>query len=83
MLRCNRVLYEKMANKKWTWTAEDNERLKALAATNVSAIRAAAALKRSTTSVRAQARKIGTPFPHMKDYRKQFQDSPESSRQRY
>ena len=61
-----------MANKKWTETAEDNERLKALAAANVSVIRAAAELKRSSTSVRAQARKLGTPFPHMKDYRKKF-----------
>ena len=75
--------YEQMANKNRTWTAEDNERLKALAAANVSIIRAAAALKRSTTSVRAQARKLGTPFPRLKDYRKKFQDSPESSRQRY
>ena len=66
------MFFDQMANKKPTWTAEDNERLKALAAANVSVIRAAAALKRSTTSVRAQARKLGTPFPHMKDYRKKF-----------
>jgi len=76
-------LYEQMANKNRTWTAEDNERLKALAAANVSVIRAAAALKRSITSVRAQARKLGTPFPPLEDYRKKFQDSLESSRQRH
>ena len=48
------------------WTAEENERLKALVAKNVSILKAAAALKRSSTSVRTQARKLGTPFPHRK-----------------
>jgi hypothetical protein len=52
-------------------------------AAKASIIRAAAALKRSSTSVRAQARKLGTPFPHLKDYPKNIQDSFESSRQRY
>jgi hypothetical protein len=60
------------------WTAEENERLKALVAKNVSILKAAAALKRSSTSVRTQARKLGTPFPHMKDYRKRFKDSPDT-----
>ena len=68
---------------KMNWTAEENERLKALAAKNVSVIRAAAALKRTTISIRTQARKLGTPFPNLKEYRKKVQDSPESSKQRY
>jgi len=41
-------------------------------AADASIIRAAAALKRSSTSLRAQARKLGTHFSHMKDYRKKF-----------
>jgi len=41
-------------------------------AANAPIIRAAAALKRSSTSVRAQARKLGTPFPHMRDYRRKL-----------
>ena len=68
-----------MAVRKRTWTAEDNERLKELVAKGVSVIKAAAALKRTTVSVRTQARKLGTPFPPMKDYRKKFKDSPDSS----
>ena len=68
-----------MAVRKRTWTAEDNERLKELVAKGVSVIKAAAALKRTTVSVRTQARKLGTPFPLMKDYRKKFKDSPDSS----
>jgi hypothetical protein len=72
-----------MAVKKRTWTAEDNERLKALAAKGVSVIKAAAALKRTTVSVRAQARKLGTPFPPMKVYREKFKDSPDSSWRQY
>jgi hypothetical protein len=55
------------AAKKWSWTAEDNERLKAFVAKNVSILKAAAALKRSTVSVRNQARRLGTPFPSMKE----------------
>ena len=61
-----------MAVRKRTWTAEDNERLKELVAKGVSVIKAAAALKRTTVSVRTQARKLGTPFPLMKDYRKKL-----------
>ena len=52
-------------------------------AEGVSIIKAAAALKRTTGSVRVQARKLGTPFPGMKDYRKKFEYSPISSWRRY
>jgi GcrA cell cycle regulator len=45
------------------WTTEDDERLRALIAKGASAIRAAAALKCPIAKVRAQARKIGYPFP--------------------
>ena len=72
MLRYNSERYDQMANRKWNGTAEDNERLKALGEANVSIVRTAAALKRSTASVRAQARKLGTPFPHMKNYQKKL-----------
>ena len=75
--------HEHMAVKKKNWTAEENERLKAFAAKGVSVIKVAAALQRTTASVRTQARKLGTPFPHMADYRKQFRDSPVSSWRRY
>jgi hypothetical protein len=62
--------------KKAVWTDEDNERLKALVAQGVSVIRAAATFKRSITSVRTQARKLGSPFPPMKQFRKKFADTP-------
>jgi hypothetical protein len=67
---------QRMAVKKANWTVEENERLKAFVAKDVSIIKVAAALKRTLNSVRVQARKLGTPFPHMKDYRKKFKDSP-------
>jgi len=38
-------------------------------------MKAAAALKRTTISVRNQARKLGTPFPYMKEYRKKLRPS--------
>jgi len=44
MLRYNSERYDQMANRKWNGTAEDNERLKALVAANVSVIKSAAAL---------------------------------------
>lgn len=83
MLRCNSVLQDHMAVKKKEWTAEENERLKAFVAKGVSIIKVAAALKRTTNSIRTQARKLGTPFPTMADYRKKFRDSPVSSWRRY
>ena len=68
-----------MGVRKTKWTADENERLKALVCEDASVIKVAAALKRTTVSVRTQARKLGTPFPPMKDYRKKFKDSPDSS----
>jgi GcrA cell cycle regulator len=48
---------------KTSWTPERNERLKAFVASGASVLRVAAALKCTMTSVRNQARKLGTPFP--------------------
>ena len=58
------------------WTDEGNSRLKEFVAQDVSIIRAAAALNRSIMSVRIQARKIGTPFPPMRIFRKKWADPP-------
>jgi hypothetical protein len=69
----------RMNRNRFPWTPEENERLRGFVAKNVSIIKVAGALNRSTTSVRNQARKLGTPFPTMKDYRKKFGDSPSSS----
>ena len=69
--------------KKAVWTDEENERLKALVAQGVSIIRAAAKFKRTIISVRIQARKIGSPFPPMKEFRKKFAEVPASFWRRY
>ena len=55
-----------------SWTEADNERLKALVAQGASIVRAAAAFNRSIVSVRIQARKLGTPFPPMREFRKKW-----------
>ena len=67
----------------WTWTDADNERLKAFVADGVSLVRAAVAFKRKLNSVRNQARKLGTPFPSLKESRKKYADSPSSSWRQY
>jgi hypothetical protein len=65
------------------WTEADNERIRQFVKQGTSALRAAAALKRTIISVRAQARKIGTPFPTVRDVRKKFAYDPKSSRRLY
>ena len=60
------------------WTEEDNERLKAFVANDVSVVRAAAAFNRKLVSVRNQARKLGTPFPPTRERRKKWMDTPSS-----
>ena len=57
-----------------SWTEADNERLKAFVAQGVSIVRAAGAFNRSLMSVRNQARKLGTPFPPMREFRKKWAD---------
>ena len=65
------------------WTDADNERLKAFVADGVSPFRAAAAFNRRSNSVRNQARKLGTPFPSLRNVRKKFVGDPSSSWRQY
>ena len=55
---------------KGPWTEQDNERLLEMVGRGASAFRASAALKRSVPSVRGQARKLGSPFPSIRESRK-------------
>jgi hypothetical protein len=55
-----------MNGKRLPWTDEENNRLKAMVAQGVSITRAAVTFKRSTIALRHQARKLGTPFPHIR-----------------
>ena len=55
-----------------TWTKEQDELLKQLAAKGVTALRAAAALKRPTTSVRIRARKLGLSLPGVREVRRKL-----------
>jgi hypothetical protein len=48
------------------WTEEQLEQLSALVAAGGTALRAAAKFKRSIVSCRTQARKIGSPFTHVR-----------------
>jgi hypothetical protein len=59
-----------------TWTEDENQQLKAFVAQNLSVVRVAAVLKRSIIAVRSQARKLGTPFPPMKVFRRKWADTP-------
>jgi hypothetical protein len=61
---------------KKAWTPDENERLKALVAQDVSVVRAAAVFKRSITGVRNQTRKLGAPFPPMKVFRRKWAKTP-------
>jgi hypothetical protein len=58
------------------WTAEDEERLKALVAQGASIVRASAALRRRKVVVRERAKKLGCPFPPFRTARKKWADSP-------
>jgi hypothetical protein len=61
------------------WTEEENQRLKAYVAQDVSIVRVAGALDRTIASVRNQARKLGAPFPPMRVFRKKLADVLSSS----
>jgi hypothetical protein len=65
---------------KTPWTDEENERLRRLARSGVSIFRAAASLKRKAGSIRTQARKIGCPFPTIKEMRLKNSHSPDGQR---
>jgi hypothetical protein len=58
------------------WTEVENEQLKAFVAQDVSVVRVAAVFKRTIIGVRYQARKLGTPFPPMKVFRRKWADPP-------
>jgi hypothetical protein len=53
-----------------SWDDQENERLKALVSSGASAGRASIALKRTILSVQIQARKLGTPFPDIREERR-------------
>jgi hypothetical protein len=72
--------FDPVSLKKTPWTDEENERLRRLARSGVSIFRAAAALKRKTGSTRTQARKIGCPFPTIKEMRLKNSHSPDGQR---
>ena len=61
------------------WTDQDSERLKALVANGASAIRAAAIFNRTLVSIKEKARKLGTPFPSVRDVRKKFAADPDAT----
>jgi GcrA cell cycle regulator len=68
--------------KRNSWTDEENERLKTMVAGGATAVRAAAAFRRTIVSVRTQARKIGSPFPPIRALRRKWQDAENSSREK-
>jgi hypothetical protein len=51
------------------WHDQEIDRLKALVASGVSALRASVALKRSVVQVKKKARELGFPFPLEADLR--------------
>jgi hypothetical protein len=51
---------------KRSWTDDELKQLAAMAAAGGTAFRAAARFNRSIASCRNQARKMGTPFPHVR-----------------
>jgi hypothetical protein len=69
-------------NQPWTWTQEEDERLRAFVAQGASAVKVAAALKRKITSVRTRARSIGCPFPPLRIARKKWADTTDSDGRR-
>jgi hypothetical protein len=46
-----------------TWKPDDLRRLQEMVSKGVSAARAAVALRRTTVAIKAQAKKMGCPFP--------------------
>lgn len=64
--------------RKSPWTPEEDERLKDLVTNGASILKAAAKLNRTMVSVRDHARKLGSPFPPIKEVRKKWADGPSS-----
>ena len=65
-----------MGTAKTPWTDAENERLKALVVQGVSI---AAVFNRKMVAVRTHARRLGTPFPRMNEFRKKVGAAPSSS----
>ncbi|QHO75984.1 hypothetical protein ACH79_28620 [Bradyrhizobium sp. CCBAU 051011] len=59
--------------KKRTWSEEDLERLRALVLSGASAVRASVALKRPLKVAKLRARKMGVPFRHDSELKKERQ----------
>jgi len=57
------------------WTPEQDELLKQLVAKGATAVRAAAALKRTTSAVRLRARKLGLSLPGVREVRKKLRSA--------
>jgi hypothetical protein len=53
------------------WSEEDTELLKKLHAAGASALRASVALKRNKSRIMEKARKLGVPFPSLRERKKQ------------
>lgn len=68
-----------MPLRKKFWSAEENERLKEMVATGVPVLRAAASFKCSMDALKLQARKLGTPFPPLREVRKKFAGDPDAT----
>lgn len=64
-----------MANKSKSWDAEQGEILKGLIDRKVSLARASVILKRSQSSVQVQARKLGLPFPGIRETKRALKES--------
>jgi hypothetical protein len=62
------------------WTQKDDEHLRALVAQGALVIKAAAALKRNMTAVRARASSIGCPFSPLRVVRKKWTVESENGR---
>jgi hypothetical protein len=61
-----------LMKRRTNWTPEDNERLKAMAASGIPILKAAAAFKCTTAALRIRARQLGTPFPTIREVRKEI-----------
>jgi GcrA cell cycle regulator len=57
------------------WSPKEDERLKTLVASGASVLRVAAAFKCSVSGIRNRARKLGCPFPSIREAKKRRERS--------